>query len=78
MQHCTCEEETGAGQWIRLTWDTCVYVLFEFFKSYYIYLFNLSHQNSAERFSKSCLGYIFTNYKNLQKPLRTNVSTNPS
>lgn len=44
----------------------------------YIYLFNLSHQNSSESFSKSCLGYIFTNYKNLQKPLRTNVSTNPS
>lgn len=87
MQHCTCKEETGADQWIHLTWDTWVYVLFEFFISYYIYLFNLSlccslvtfmHQNSAESFSKGCLGYIFTNYKNLEKHLRTNVSTNPS
>lgn len=42
MQHCTCKEETGADQWIHLTWDTWVYVLFEFFMSYYIYLFNLS------------------------------------
>lgn len=42
MQHCTCKEETGADQWIHLTWDTWVYVLFEFFISYYIYLFNLS------------------------------------
>lgn len=42
MQHCTCKEETGADQWIHLTWDTWVYVLFEFFMSYFIYLFNLS------------------------------------
>lgn len=39
MQHCTCKEETGADQWIHLIWDTWVYVLFEFFISYYIYLF---------------------------------------
>lgn len=39
MQHCTCKEETGADQWIHLTWDTWVYALFEFFMSYYIYLF---------------------------------------
>lgn len=45
MQHCTCKEETGADQWIHLTWDTWVYVLFEFFYELlylFIYLISLS------------------------------------